>query len=77
MALVGLDLFRERFVQHNNSFVLIGGTACLVAMELLGLEFRACSGRSSARADTHSERPRAGVASTIASQSQRLRDTPR
>jgi hypothetical protein len=41
MALVGLDLFRERFVQHNNSFVLIGGTACLVAMELLGLEFRA------------------------------------
>lgn len=41
MALVGLDLFREHFAQHNKSFVLIGGTACLVAMELLGLEFRA------------------------------------
>ena len=41
MALVGLDLFRDRFAQHNKSFVLIGGTACLVAMELLGLEFRA------------------------------------
>ncbi|MBA2479115.1 MAG: nucleotidyl transferase AbiEii/AbiGii toxin family protein [Planctomycetes bacterium] len=41
MALVGLGLFRERFARHHEHFVLIGGTACLVAMGELGLEFRA------------------------------------
>lgn len=41
MALIGLDLFLDRFIRHNQCYVLIGGTACLVAMEVLGLEFRA------------------------------------
>jgi hypothetical protein len=41
MALVGLDLFRQRFVAHQEAFVLIGGTACLLAMGGLGVDFRA------------------------------------
>ncbi len=31
MAAVGLDLFRQRFAAHHEAFVLIGGTACLLA----------------------------------------------
>jgi hypothetical protein len=41
MALVGLELFRDRFAEHSERFILIGGAACLVAMGELGLEFRA------------------------------------
>lgn len=36
----GLDLFREKFREHKESYVLIGGTACDLAMEQAGLEFR-------------------------------------
>ncbi|MEI6720217.1 MAG: hypothetical protein WCO67_05590 [Betaproteobacteria bacterium] len=37
----GLDLFREYFAGHTDQFVLIGGTAATLAMEGVGLEFRA------------------------------------
>ena len=37
----GLDLFREYFAVHSDQFVLIGGTAATLAMEEVGLEFRA------------------------------------
>ena len=37
----GLDLFREYFAGHTDQFVLIGGTAATLAMEEVGLEFRA------------------------------------
>lgn len=36
----GLDLFRERFRDFPDSYVLIGGTACSLAMEKVGLAFR-------------------------------------
>lgn len=37
----GLDVFREHFAGHADQFVLIGGTAATIAMEEVGLEFRA------------------------------------
>ncbi|MCW5572368.1 MAG: nucleotidyl transferase AbiEii/AbiGii toxin family protein [Steroidobacteraceae bacterium] len=37
----GLDVFREYFAGHTDQFVLIGGTAATLAMEEVGLEFRA------------------------------------
>ena len=37
----GLDVFREHFAAHAGQFVLIGGTAATLAMESVGLEFRA------------------------------------
>ena len=36
----GLDRFRTQFESHADHFVLIGGTACSLAMEEAGLEFR-------------------------------------
>lgn len=41
MALVGLDRFRERFAAHSERYLLIGGGACVVAMDAAGLPFRA------------------------------------
>lgn len=37
----GLDVFKKQFVNYSNSYVLIGGTACSLAMEEAGLDFRA------------------------------------
>ena len=37
----GLDIFRERFRGYADRYVLIGGTACDLAMGEAGLEFRA------------------------------------
>ena len=37
----GLDIFRERFGDYSSRYVLIGGTACDLAMGEAGLEFRA------------------------------------
>jgi hypothetical protein len=37
----GLDLFRESFSAHSHQYVLIGGTAAMLAMEDAGLAFRA------------------------------------
>jgi hypothetical protein len=37
----GLDVFREYFADQADQFVLIGGTAATLAMEDVGLEFRA------------------------------------
>ena len=37
----GLDLFRERFRDYRDAYVIIGGTACSIAMEGAGLDFRA------------------------------------
>ena len=37
----GLDLFRLHFWDYANRYVLIGGTACDIAMAGAGLEFRA------------------------------------
>jgi len=37
----GLDLFRQHFADHTDQYVLIGGTAATLAMEVAGLEFRA------------------------------------
>jgi hypothetical protein len=37
----GLDLFREHFVNLDNQYVLIGGTAATLAMTDAGLDFRA------------------------------------
>lgn len=36
----GLELFRERFADHTDKYVLIGGTACELAMSEANLEFR-------------------------------------
>jgi hypothetical protein len=36
----GLDLFRKRFSPFSDSYIIIGGSACSVAMESSGLEFR-------------------------------------
>lgn len=36
----GLDRFREQFTLFSDSYVLIGGVACLLAMEEAGLLFR-------------------------------------
>lgn len=37
----GLELFREKFAGHTDKYVLIGGTACELAMQEADLEFRA------------------------------------
>jgi len=37
----GLDVFRSWFTAHGDEFVLIGGTAATLALEVAGLEFRA------------------------------------
>jgi len=37
----GLELFREKFAGHTDKYVLIGGTACELAMSEADLEFRA------------------------------------
>ena len=37
----GLDIFRERFRDYSDRYVLIGGTACDLAMREAGLEFSA------------------------------------
>ena len=37
----GLDVFREHFRQYSNQYVLIGGTACDLAMDDAGVSFRA------------------------------------
>ena len=37
----GLDLFREHFAQVADQYVLIGGTAATLAMQEVGLDFRA------------------------------------
>jgi predicted nucleotidyltransferase len=37
----GLDHFRNYFRNHSGKYILIGGTACDIAMSRMGLEFRA------------------------------------
>jgi hypothetical protein len=37
----GIELFREKFAAHTDKYVLIGGTACELAMQEADLEFRA------------------------------------
>ncbi|RZB30108.1 MAG: hypothetical protein SRB1_02388 [Desulfobacteraceae bacterium Eth-SRB1] len=37
----GLDLFRDYFKDYTDKYILIGGTACDLAMESMGLNFRA------------------------------------
>ena len=37
----GLALFKEYFKDHADKYVLIGGTACDISLESLGLHFRA------------------------------------
>lgn len=37
----GLDLFRNYFKAHSDKYILIGGTACDIAMGRMGLDFRA------------------------------------
>ena len=39
----GLDIFRDHFKDYGQHYVLIGGTACMVAMEEVGIDFRATS----------------------------------
>jgi len=41
MAVNGLDRFRASFAPHASRYALIGGTACYVAMDQVGLAFRA------------------------------------
>lgn len=37
----GLDLFKGQFAAFSENYVLIGGTACMLSMEAMGLPFRA------------------------------------
>jgi len=37
----GLDIFRDYFKDYTDKYILIGGTACDLAMENMGLNFRA------------------------------------
>jgi hypothetical protein len=37
----GLDIFKEHFKDFPDSYVLIGGVACYLAMEEAGVDFRA------------------------------------
>lgn len=39
----GLDIFKNHFKEYEKHYVLIGGTACTVAMEDAGMDFRATS----------------------------------
>lgn len=41
MAIKGLDLFRDYFQGDQDKYVLIGGAACYLAMDEVGLDFRA------------------------------------
>lgn len=36
----GLDIFRDRFENYTDSYVLIGGTACSIAHDIFGIDFR-------------------------------------
>ncbi|HSX38412.1 MAG TPA: hypothetical protein VLE95_06240 [Chlamydiales bacterium] len=36
----GLDRFKEHFSAYSDSYLLIGGTACTLAMKEVGLDFR-------------------------------------
>lgn len=38
---VGVDRFREHFAEHDHQYVLIGGAACELLMDDVGLDFRA------------------------------------
>jgi hypothetical protein len=37
----GIEIFKEHFKNHTDKFILIGGTACDIAMSQMGLDFRA------------------------------------
>jgi len=37
----GIDPFRAHFKEFNDRYVLIGGTACFLALDEAGLDFRA------------------------------------
>jgi len=37
----GIEQFKKHFSAYRDRYVLIGGTACTVVMEEVGLEFRA------------------------------------
>jgi hypothetical protein len=39
-AIVGLDLFRKHFGNYQHNYIMIGGTACALAMDQFGFEFR-------------------------------------
>jgi len=41
VAIKGLDLFRDYFQGDQDKYVLIGGAACYLAMDEVGLDFRA------------------------------------
>ena len=41
MAVIGLDLFAERFAEHSDKYVLIGGSACFLNFDEIGIDFRA------------------------------------
>jgi len=41
MAVKGLDLFKEHFQGDQDKYVLIGGAACYLLMDEVGLDFRA------------------------------------
>jgi glutathionyl-hydroquinone reductase len=40
-VVAGLELFKTRFAAFADQYVLIGGAACTVAMQDVGLDFRA------------------------------------
>ncbi len=37
----GVEIFRKHFKDHTDKFILIGGTACDIAMSEMGIDFRA------------------------------------
>lgn len=37
----GLDIFAERFKDYSDNFIIVGGTACSLAMNDAGINFRA------------------------------------
>lgn len=37
----GLDKFRELFAEYKDKYIIIGGTACSIAMQTVGADFRA------------------------------------
>jgi len=41
MGVVGLDKFKQHFAAFNNQYILIGGSACYLAMNEVGASFRA------------------------------------
>ena len=38
---IGVDRFRSHFASHEHQYVLIGGAACELIMDEVGLDFRA------------------------------------